>query len=122
MGGEAVLVLEDVTTPQVTPSAADLRKSAAPGFPNSPRCLGRSFAASASYFTDRCGEGPASKPCRASSDTTEVHMEGQTAAEDGGEQDADGRRRERRRLLRQLLIDWSPVVAGVANLVVQHFS
>jgi hypothetical protein len=50
-------------------------------------------------------------------------MEGQTTAEDGGEQD-DGteRRRERRRLIRQLLIDWSPVLAGVANLVVQHLS
>ncbi|MBC2904396.1 hypothetical protein [Streptomyces cupreus] len=48
-------------------------------------------------------------------------MEGQTTAGDG-DQDAAERRRERRRLIRQLLIDWSPVLAGVVNLVVQHFS
>ncbi|MEU6102733.1 hypothetical protein [Streptomyces flaveolus] len=49
-------------------------------------------------------------------------MEGQTTAPDGGEQGSDERRRKRRLLIRQLLIDWSPVLAGVANLVVQHFS
>ncbi|MFD8740799.1 hypothetical protein ACWGA9_43535 [Streptomyces sp. NPDC054950] len=49
-------------------------------------------------------------------------MEGRTTAEDGDEQDATEQRRERRRLVWQLLIDWSPTLAGVANLVVQHFS
>ncbi|MFJ8351530.1 hypothetical protein ACIQ9J_35285 [Streptomyces sp. NPDC094153] len=49
-------------------------------------------------------------------------MDGQTIAENGDEQDADEQRRERRRFIRQLLIDWSPVMAAVANLVVQHFS
>lgn len=56
-------------------------------------------------------------------DATEDHMEGQTAAsDDDKEQDTAEQRRERRRLIRQFLIDWSPVAAGVANLVVQHFS
>lgn len=49
-------------------------------------------------------------------------MEGQTTADDGDDQETEKRRRERRQLIRQLVIDWSPVVAGVANLVVQHFS
>ncbi|MFF9490227.1 hypothetical protein [Streptomyces sp. NPDC014676] len=49
-------------------------------------------------------------------------MEGQTAASDGDkEQETAEQRREQRRLIRQLLIDWSPVAAGVANLVIQHF-
>ncbi|MFJ3826327.1 hypothetical protein [Streptomyces nodosus] len=51
-------------------------------------------------------------------------MDGQTIAEHGDEheEEAAEQRRERRRLIRQLLIDWSPVMAAVANLVVQHFS
>ncbi|MER6433228.1 hypothetical protein ABT272_36725 [Streptomyces sp900105245] len=52
-------------------------------------------------------------------------MEGKAPADSGDEQDeqeAAERRRERRRLLAQLLIDWSPAIAGLANLVVQHFS
>ncbi|MFJ8195206.1 hypothetical protein ACIQ8D_36555 [Streptomyces sp. NPDC096094] len=49
-------------------------------------------------------------------------MEGQTTAPDGGEQGSSERSQKRRRLILQLLIDWSPVLAGVANLVVQHFS
>ncbi|MEV0982512.1 hypothetical protein [Streptomyces sp. NPDC049915] len=49
-------------------------------------------------------------------------MEGKTPVEDGDDQEAAERRRERRRLIRQLLVDWSPVLAGVANLVVQHLS
>ncbi|MEU8030673.1 hypothetical protein AB0C13_18815 [Streptomyces sp. NPDC049099] len=49
-------------------------------------------------------------------------MEGKTPVEDGDEQEAAERRRERRRLIRQLLVDWSPVLAGLANLVVQHLS
>ncbi|MFI8221199.1 hypothetical protein [Streptomyces sp. NPDC085932] len=49
-------------------------------------------------------------------------MEGQTTAPDGGEQGRGERSQKRRLLIRQLLIDWSPVLAGVANLVVQHFS
>ncbi|MFG2800592.1 hypothetical protein [Streptomyces pseudovenezuelae] len=52
-------------------------------------------------------------------------MEGKTPVDSGdeqGEQKAAERRRERRRLIGQLLIDWSPVIAGVANLVAQHFS
>ncbi|MFG3120813.1 hypothetical protein ACGFYO_02300 [Streptomyces sp. NPDC048201] len=31
-------------------------------------------------------------------------------------------RRKRRRLVTQFLIDWSPVIAGLADLVVRHFS
>ncbi|MFF7903734.1 hypothetical protein ACFZCV_34005 [Streptomyces sp. NPDC007920] len=45
--------------------------------------------------------------------------------ENGDEQDdqeAVERRRDRRRLVKQFLIDWSPVMAGLANLVVRHFS
>ncbi|MEU2380334.1 hypothetical protein [Streptomyces misionensis] len=52
-------------------------------------------------------------------------MEGKTPVDSGGDQDeqeAAERRRMRRRLVAQLLIDWSPVFAGLANLVVQHFS
>ncbi|MEV3926447.1 MULTISPECIES: hypothetical protein [Actinomycetes] len=52
-------------------------------------------------------------------------MEGMTPVDNGDEQDEQGsaeRRRKRRRRIGQLLIDWSPVLAGVANLVVQHFS
>ncbi|WP_333739901.1 hypothetical protein [Streptomyces sp. IBSBF 2806] len=49
-------------------------------------------------------------------------MEGKTPVDDGDEKEAAEQRRERRRLTRQLLIDWSPVFAGIANLVVQHFS
>jgi hypothetical protein len=49
-------------------------------------------------------------------------MEGKTPVDDGDEEEAAEQRRERRRLTRQLLIDWSPVLAGIANLVVQHFS
>lgn len=49
-------------------------------------------------------------------------MEGKTPVDDGDEENAAKRRRERRRLIRQLLIDWSPVLAGIANLVAQHFS
>jgi len=49
-------------------------------------------------------------------------MEGKTPVDDGDEEEAAEKRQERRRLTRQLLIDWSPVLAGLANLVVQHFS
>lgn len=52
-------------------------------------------------------------------------MEGKTPVDNGDEQDeqdAAERRRERRKLIGQLLVDWSPVLAGVANLVVQHLS
>ena len=49
-------------------------------------------------------------------------MEGKTPVDDGDKEEAAEQRRERRRLTRQLLIDWSPVLAGIANLVVQHFS
>lgn len=51
-------------------------------------------------------------------------MEGQTTAEHGDEyeEEAAKQRQERRRLIRQLLIDWSPVLAALTNLVVQHFS
>ncbi|MEW2511109.1 hypothetical protein [Streptomyces sp. NPDC046870] len=49
-------------------------------------------------------------------------MEGKTPVEDGDEQGTAERRQGRRRLIRQLLIDWSPVLAGVANLVMQHLS
>ncbi|MCP9213393.1 hypothetical protein [Streptomyces cucumeris] len=52
-------------------------------------------------------------------------MEGKTPVDNGDEQDeqdAAERRRERRRLIGQLLVDWSPLLAGVANLVVQHLS
>ncbi|MFF7369844.1 hypothetical protein ACWDUC_22435 [Streptomyces tricolor] len=50
-------------------------------------------------------------------------MGGKTPVESGDEQDeqeAAERRLERRRLIVQFLIDWSPVIAGVANLVVQR--
>jgi hypothetical protein len=69
------------------------------------------------------GEGPAARPGYFGA--TEAHVEGKTPVDSGdeqGEQEAAERRRERRRLIAQLLIDWSPVIAGVANLVVQHFS
>ncbi|MGW8730534.1 hypothetical protein ACWGNF_31410 [Streptomyces sp. NPDC055808] len=49
-------------------------------------------------------------------------MEGKTPVDDGDEEEAAEQRRERRRLTRQVLIDWSPVLVGIANLVVQHFS
>jgi hypothetical protein len=49
-------------------------------------------------------------------------MEGKTPVDDGDEEEAAEKRQERRRFTRQLLIDWSPVLAGLANLVVQHFS
>lgn len=64
----------------------------------------------------------ARQPSRAISDATEAHMVGKTPVDDGDEEEAAEQRRERRRLTRQLLIDWSPVLAGIANLVVQHFS
>jgi len=69
------------------------------------------------------GEGPAAWPGYFGA--TEAHVEGTTPVGNGDEQDeqkAAERRRERRRLIGQLLIDWSPVLAGVANLVVQHLS
>ncbi|MFJ4633038.1 hypothetical protein [Streptomyces sp. NPDC088847] len=50
-------------------------------------------------------------------------MGGQTTPEDGDDQEEAGeQRRERRGLIRQLLIDWSPVLATVTSLVVRHFS
>ena len=52
-------------------------------------------------------------------------MEGKTPVDNGDEQDdqeAAERRQERRRLVEQFLIDWSPVMAGLADLVVRHFS
>ncbi|MFG3208077.1 hypothetical protein [Streptomyces sp. NPDC048192] len=52
-------------------------------------------------------------------------MEGKTPVDNGdeqGEQEAAERCRERRKLIGQLLIDWSPVLAGIADLVVQHLS
>jgi hypothetical protein len=54
-------------------------------------------------------------------------MGGETP-DDGEEQDEQEaakrrrRRRERGRIIRQLLIDWSPVLAAVANLVMQRHS
>lgn len=57
---------------------------------------------------------------RVSSDTTEDLM-GETAASGGDEERAVEHRQRRRQLIRQLLLDWSPVVAGLANLMVQHF-
>ncbi|MFE7443792.1 hypothetical protein ACFU7X_25465 [Streptomyces chartreusis] len=47
-------------------------------------------------------------------------MEGRTPVDDGDEETAAKRRQERRQLVRQLLLDWSPVLAGIANLVAQH--
>ncbi|MFF8329229.1 hypothetical protein [Rhodococcus qingshengii] len=49
-------------------------------------------------------------------------MGGQTPPEDGDEQDEDEKRRERRRLIRQFLIDWSPVLATLTSLALRHFS
>ncbi|MFJ7898829.1 hypothetical protein [Streptomyces anthocyanicus] len=53
-------------------------------------------------------------------------MEGTTPVDNGDDQEeqeeAAERRQERRRRIGQLLIDWSPVLAGVANLVVQYLS
>jgi hypothetical protein len=67
--------------------------------------------------------------CRAHSGHLEVHVDGKTPADDGEEQDEQEvakqrrkRRRERGRIIRQILIDWSPVLAVVANLVVQRYS
>ncbi|WP_153183191.1 hypothetical protein [Streptomyces sp. E5N91] len=63
---------------------------------------------------------------RAPPDAAEAHMEGTTPVDNGDDQEeqeeAAERRQERRRLIGQLLIDWSPVLAGVANLVVQYLS
>ncbi|MFJ8158858.1 hypothetical protein [Streptomyces sp. NPDC094468] len=48
-------------------------------------------------------------------------MDGLTPPEDGDHQEDDGKRRERRRFIRQLLIDWSPVLANVvATLALRH--
>ncbi|MFJ4633863.1 hypothetical protein [Streptomyces sp. NPDC088847] len=50
-------------------------------------------------------------------------MGGQVVPEDGdGQEEAGEQRRERRRLVRQLLIDWSPVLATLTSLAVRHFS
>lgn len=49
-------------------------------------------------------------------------MEGKTPVEHDQEENANEQRRKRRRIAWQLLIDWSPVVAGIANLVVQRLS
>ncbi|MGW6488168.1 hypothetical protein [Streptomyces sp. NPDC055056] len=50
-------------------------------------------------------------------------MGGQTPPEDGdSQQDSQEQRRERRGLIRQLLIDWSPVLATVTSLALRHFS
>ncbi|MGW4914612.1 hypothetical protein [Streptomyces sp. NPDC004270] len=49
-------------------------------------------------------------------------MEGKTPVDDGDEEEAVEERRERRRLVSQLLIDCSPVLADIAYHVVQHFS
>ncbi|MFJ4007995.1 hypothetical protein ACIPWL_31765 [Streptomyces sp. NPDC090023] len=52
-------------------------------------------------------------------------MEGKTPVENGDEQndqEAVEQRQERRRLVKQFLIDWSPVMAGLADLAVRHFS
>ncbi|MCX4231835.1 hypothetical protein [Streptomyces ortus] len=50
-------------------------------------------------------------------------MDGQTTSgNDDERKDAEEGRPKRRGLVRQFLIDWSPVLAAVANLVVQHFS
>lgn len=85
-------------------------------------CLGRSFAASAQHFTIQV---KARQRSRVISDAAEARMEGKTSVDYGDEQDdqeAAERRRQRRKLIGQILVDWSPVLAGVANLVVQHFS
>ncbi|GGW13265.1 hypothetical protein GCM10018980_71100 [Streptomyces capoamus] len=59
----------------------------------------------------------------------EDRMDGETPVENSDDQEeqedreaAAERRRERRAVIVQLLIDWSSVIAAVANLVVQHFS
>ncbi|WP_143060509.1 hypothetical protein [Streptomyces misionensis] len=73
--------------------------------------------------TSPAGEGPAALPGYFGA--TEEHVDGKTPVDSGGdqeEQEAAERRRERRKLVVQLLVDWSPVLAGLANLVVQHFS
>ncbi|MCW8383945.1 hypothetical protein [Streptomyces justiciae] len=49
-------------------------------------------------------------------------MGGKKPVDDGDEEEAVEERRERRRLVWQLLIDWSPVLADIADRVVQHFS
>lgn len=74
--------------------------------------------ASASCFTRLV---KARQLSRAISDATEAHMEGTKPVDDGDEGEAR-RRQDRRGLVWQLLIDWSPILAGVADLVVQHFS
>ena len=49
-------------------------------------------------------------------------MESKTTADDGDEQDAIERRRERRQLIWQILINWSLVLADVTIYVVQQLS
>ncbi|MFD5557666.1 hypothetical protein ACFWIA_27975 [Streptomyces sp. NPDC127068] len=49
-------------------------------------------------------------------------MEGKKPVDDGDEEEAAKQRQERRQRVWQLLIDWSPTIVGIANLVVQHFS
>jgi len=50
-------------------------------------------------------------------------MEGRTPVDDGDghEEEAATRHRERHPFIRQPLLDWPPVLAGIANLVVQRF-
>ncbi|MFI1608069.1 hypothetical protein ACH4YN_39180 [Streptomyces griseofuscus] len=49
---------------------------------------------------------------------------GETAAssEETDEQEAAERRRERRQKLGQVLLDWSPVLAKLTTIVMQHLS
>ncbi|MFJ8469842.1 hypothetical protein [Streptomyces swartbergensis] len=49
-------------------------------------------------------------------------MEGQPPLKTVTREKEAEQRQERRRLIRQLLLDRSPVLAGLTNLVVQHFS
>ncbi|MFI8930633.1 hypothetical protein ACIG3E_23515 [Streptomyces sp. NPDC053474] len=54
----------------------------------------------------------------------EAHVDGRTAADNGDGQDdqeAVERRRERRKFIVQLLVDWLPVIAAVANHALQRF-
>ncbi|MEU6242955.1 hypothetical protein [Streptomyces sp. NPDC047024] len=58
-------------------------------------------------------------------DALEAHVEGKVPVDNGDEQndqDVADRRRERLRWVKQFLIDWSPVLAGLADLVVRHYS
>ncbi|MGV4988928.1 hypothetical protein ACWGLF_45700 [Streptomyces puniciscabiei] len=44
------------------------------------------------------------------------------SSDEAGEKEAAERRRERRRKLAQLFLDWSPVLAELTDIVIRHFS